>query len=282
MCSFYASASKLDGVILKPEADDLCCVKWKENGYFRAMVTRLDDQNVDVFLVDRGNSETVDRYDVRMLLPQFRRLPVLALQCALADIWPLEENWSQEAISFFKKTVLHKELVIHVLDKQDNQYIIEILDESRTGEENISKVMAQAGFAKYQEFETKDSISVSVHSPGHVSNHFTIDGNRISSAKKEEQEAMRDGKTTAVPEVVTDTAVTTNVSAGLVQDNEKRVSVYSPLVQNFLGIEPGSSCKGELQVGTTVEVRVSCVENPGYFWCLNQSVVPFPVLTVAS
>ncbi|KAM7229241.1 hypothetical protein CapIbe_019357 [Capra ibex] len=268
MCSFYASASKLDGVILKPEADDLCCVKWKENGYFRAMVTRLEDQNVDVFLVDRGNSENVDRYDVRMLLPQFRRLPVLALQCTLADIWPLEENWSQEAISFFKKTVLHKELVIHVLDKQDNQYIIEILDESRTGEENISKVMAQAGFAKYQEFETKDSLSLSVHSPGHVSNHFTTDGNRISSAKKEvEQKAVRDGKTTAVPEVVTDTAVMTNVSAGLVQDSEKRVSVYSPLVQNFLGIESGSSCKGELQVGTTVEVRVSYVENPSHFWC---------------
>ncbi|XP_043306807.1 tudor domain-containing protein 6 [Cervus canadensis] len=268
MCSFYASASKLDGVILKPEADDLCCVKWKENGYFRAMVTRLDDQNVDVFLVDRGNSENVDRYDVRMLLPQFRRLPILALQCTLADIWPLGENWSQEAISFFKKTVLHKELVIHVLDKQDNQYIIEILDESRTGEENISKVMAQAGFAKYQEFEMKDSLSLSVHSPGHVSNHFTTDSNGISSAKKEvEQKDMRDGKTTAVPEVVTDTAVTTNVSAGLVQDNETRVSVYSPLVQNFLGIEPGSACKGELQVGSTVEVRVSCIENPGYFWC---------------
>ncbi|XP_036074392.1 tudor domain-containing protein 6 isoform X2 [Rousettus aegyptiacus] len=269
MCSFYSSASKLDGVVLKPEPDDLCCVKWKENGYYRAMVTRLDDKSVDVFLVDRGNSEIVDWYDVRMLLPQFRRLPILALRCTLADIWPLAETWSQEAISFFKKTVLHKELVIHVLDKQDNQYVIEILDESRTGEENISKVIAQAGYAKYQEFETRENISGRAHSPGHVSNHFTAGNNKISSAKKVEveQEAKRENEA-SVSEALTDTTVVANVSTGLVvQEKEKRVSVYPPLIQNFLETKPGSSCKGELEVGSTVEVKVSYVENPGYFWC---------------
>ncbi|XP_023977773.1 tudor domain-containing protein 6 isoform X1 [Physeter macrocephalus] len=281
MCSFYASASKLDGVVLKPEADDLCCVKWKESGYYRAMVTRLDDKSVDVFFVDRGNSENMDLHDVRMLLPQFRRLPILALRCTLADIWPLGKNWSQEAISFFKKTVLHKELVIHVLDKQDSQYVIEILDESRTGEENVSKVIAQAGFAKYQEFETKENICISAHSPGYVSNHFTADNNKISSAKKEvEHKVKREGETTAVPETVNDTTVVTNVSTGLVvQDKEKRVSVYSPLVQNFLDIKPGSSCKEELEVGSTVEVKVSHVENPGYFWCqLTRNIKGFKAL----
>ncbi|XP_037698750.1 tudor domain-containing protein 6 [Choloepus didactylus] len=269
MCSFYSSASKLDGVVLKPEPDDLCCVKWKENGYYRAIVTRLDDRSVDVFLVDRGNSENVDWYDMRMLLPQFRHLPVLALRCTLADIWPLGKSWSQEAISFFKKTVLHKELVIHVLDKKDHQYVIEILDESRAGEENISQVIAQAGYAKYQEFETKENIPIGAYSPGHTSNHFTMENNKISSTKKVEveQKTKRDNKTVSVLEAVTDTIVT-NVSTGLVvQDKEGKKSVYSPLTQNFLEIKPGSSCKGGLEVGSTVEVKVSYVENPGYFWC---------------
>ncbi|XP_053458631.1 tudor domain-containing protein 6 [Nycticebus coucang] len=269
MCSFYSSARKLDGVVLKPEPDDLCCVKWKENGYFRAIVTRLDDKSVDVFLVDRGNSENVDWYDVRMLLPQFRRLPILALRCTLADIWPLGKTWSQEAISFFKKTVLHKELVIHVLDKQDHQYIIEILDESRTGEENISKVIAQAGYAKYQEFETKENIPVNAHSPGHGSNHFPAENNKIPSSRKVEgeQKAKKDHKATSLSETLRDTIVTHVSSELVVQNKEKRTSVYSPLTQNFLDIKPGSSCKGELKVGSTVEVKVSYVKNPGYFWC---------------
>nr|XP_012600261.1 tudor domain-containing protein 6 isoform X2 [Microcebus murinus] len=282
MRSFYSSASKLDGVVLKPEPDDLCCVKWKENGYYRAIVTRLGDKSVDVFLVDRGNSENVDWYDVRMLLPQFRRLPVLALRCTLADIWPLGKTWSQEAISFFKKTVLHKELVIHILDKQDHQYIIEILDESRTGEENISKVIAQAGYAKYQEFETKENIPVNAHSPGHGSNHFTAENSKLSSAKRVEgeQRAKSDNKATSVSEALTSTAIVTNVSSELVvQNKEKTTSVYSPLIQNFLEIKPDSSCKGELKVGSTVEVRVSYVENPGYFWCqLTRNMQGFKTL----
>ncbi|XP_030886298.1 tudor domain-containing protein 6 isoform X3 [Leptonychotes weddellii] len=282
MCSFYSSASKLDGIVLKPKPDDLCCVKWKENGYYRAMVTRLDDKSVDVFLVDRGSLENVDWYDVKMLLPQFRRLPILALRCTLADIWPLGKNWSQEAVSFFKKTVLHKELVIHVLDKQDNQYVIEILDESRTGEENISKVIAQAGYAKYQEFETKENIPRNVHSPGHVSSHFTAENDKISPAKKVEveQKAKSDNKTTSVSEILADTTVITDIPTGLVvQEKEKRVSVYSSLTQNFLEIKPGSSCKGELKVGSTVEVKVSYVENPGYFWCqLTRNIQGFKTL----
>ncbi|XP_023109810.2 tudor domain-containing protein 6 [Felis catus] len=282
MCSFYSSASKLEGVVLKPKPNDLCCVKWKENGYYRAMVTRLDDKSVAVFLVDRGSLENVDRYDVRMLLPQFRRLPVLALRCTLADIWPLGESWSQEAVSFFKKTVLHKELVIHVLDKQDKQYVIEILDESRTGEENISKVMAQAGYAKYQEFETRENIPVSAHSPGRVSNHFPAENNKISPAKRGdvEQKAQRDNTASSVAEILTDPPVAADTPAGLVvQEKEKRVSVYSPLVQNFLEITPDSSCKGEVRVGSTVGVKVSSVENPGYFWCqLTRNIQDFKTL----
>ncbi|XP_057607495.1 tudor domain-containing protein 6 isoform X1 [Chionomys nivalis] len=270
MCSFYSSASKLDGVVLKPEPHGLCCVKWKENGYYRAMVTRLISKSVEVFLVDRGNSETMDWGDVRMLLPQFRQLPILALKCSLADIWPLGKSWSQEAISFFKKTVLHKELVVHILDKQDHQYVIEILDESRTGEENISKVIAQAGYAKYQEFETKGNARLGAHAPGHGSSHFIAETNKISSAKnvEGEQKAKKDNKPTSLSEALTDTVSLSNVLTGQTgQDREKVTTDYSLLTLNYLKTMPDCCGKGELEVGSTVEVKVSHIETPGSFWC---------------
>ncbi|XP_049975348.1 tudor domain-containing protein 6 [Alexandromys fortis] len=270
MCSFYSSASKLDGVVLKPEPDDLCCVKWKENGYYRAMVTRLISKSVEVFLVDRGNSETMDWGDVRMLLPQFRQLPILALKCSLADIWPLGKSWSQEAISFFKKTVLHKELVVHILDKQAHQYVIEILDESRTGEENISKVIAQAGYAKYQEFETKGNARLSAHSPGPGSSHLIAETNKTSSAKnvEGEQKDKKDNKPVSLSEALTDTVSLLNVLTGQTgQDREKVTTDYSLLTLNYLKTMPDCCGKGELEVGSTVEVKVSHIETPGSFWC---------------
>ncbi|XP_004710940.2 tudor domain-containing protein 6, partial [Echinops telfairi] len=287
MCSFYSSATKLDGVVLKPEPDDLCCVKWKENGYFRAIVTRLNDTSVDLFLVDRGNSENVDWSEVRMLLPQFRRLPILALKCTLADIWPLGKSWSQEAISFFKKTVLHKELVIHILDRQNHQYVIEILDESRTGEENISKVIAQAGYAKYQEFEMKDKPPVGAYSPWPVSSHCTTDNNNVSFLGKAEkdQKAKREQEAPSVSEALAGPTVVTNVSAGpgLQEKGTKTPActppACTPLAQSKWQMNAGPSCKEELEVGSTVEVKVSHVENPGYFWCqLTRNIQGFRTL----
>lgn len=62
------------------------------------MVTRLDDQNVDVFLVDRGNSENVDRYDVRMLLPQFRAATSIGSAVHPGRYLPFEEKTEPEAI----------------------------------------------------------------------------------------------------------------------------------------------------------------------------------------
>uniref|UniRef100_A0A4X2K0X5 Tudor domain containing 6 n=1 Tax=Vombatus ursinus TaxID=29139 RepID=A0A4X2K0X5_VOMUR len=271
MCNFYSSR-KLDGLVLQPVPDHLCCAKWKEHGYYRAVVTRLvGDKSVEVHLVDRGNTETVGCYDVKMLLPQFRQLPAVALKCCLADIWPLGESWSREAISYFKKTVLHKELVIHVLDKQDSQYVIEILDESRMGEENVSKLIAQAGYAKYQEFEMMD-IRPPADFQGQIPNQLSADCNRVSSARKigVGQWGKKDNKP-PVSEVVTKRTIVTKSSFGesIMQSTEKtrNMPIYSPLVQNYLEIKPDSPCKGQLEVGSTVEVKVSYVESPGYFWC---------------
>ncbi|XP_068921860.1 tudor domain-containing protein 6 [Petaurus breviceps papuanus] len=273
MCNFYSSR-KLDGLALQPVPDHLCCAKWKEHGYYRAVVTRLvGDKSVEVHLVDRGNTETVGCCDVKMLLPQFRQLPAVALKCCLADIWPLGESWSREAISYFKKTVLHKELVIHVLDKQDSQYIIEILDESRMGEENVSKLIAQAGYAKYQEFEMMD-IRPPAHPKVQTPSQLSADYNRVSSARKNgvEQWGKKDkDDRPPVSEVVTDRTIVTksSFSESVVQLTEKtrNMPIYSPLVQNCLEIKPDSPCKGQLEVGNTVEVKVSYVESPGCFWC---------------
>uniref|UniRef100_H0VTY9 Tudor domain containing 6 n=1 Tax=Cavia porcellus TaxID=10141 RepID=H0VTY9_CAVPO len=247
MCSFYSLASKLEGVVLKPEPEDLCCVKWKDNGYYRAIVTKLGDKNVEVFLTDRGNTEQVDWGDLRMLLSQFRRLPALALRCTLADVWPLGTAWSQEAISFFKKTVLHKELVIHTLDKRAQQYVIEILDESRTGEENIGKVIAQAGYARYQEFETTEGMAVHAHSPGCNPDHFIAENDKIPSAPKVEEQISE-----GVAEALIDPTMVKNISTGGVVQDKENVT---------------SSSSKELEVGSTIKVQVSHVENPGDFWC---------------
>uniref|UniRef100_A0A8C8RT59 Tudor domain containing 6 n=1 Tax=Pelusios castaneus TaxID=367368 RepID=A0A8C8RT59_9SAUR len=45
------------------------------------------------------------------------------------------------------------------------------------------------------------------------------------------------------------------------------LNLFFSLTQNYLEIKPGSPYEGQLEVGSTVQVTVSYVESPGYFWC---------------
>ncbi|XP_052049479.1 tudor domain-containing protein 6 isoform X4 [Apodemus sylvaticus] len=65
-----------------------------------------------------------------------------------------------------------------------------------------------------------------------------------------------------------DTVSLSNISPGqTAQDREKVASDQSLLMLNLLKTKPDCCGKGELEVGSTVEVKVSHIENPGSFWC---------------
>ncbi|KAM5262901.1 tudor domain-containing protein 6 [Ctenodactylus gundi] len=263
MGSFYSAAGPLEGLLPEPRPQDLCCVRWGESGYYRAVVTKVEGESAEVFLADRGNSERVGLAGLRRLPPQFRRLPGLALRCRLADVQPLEEAWSPEATSLFAESVLHKELAVRVAQRLAREYVVELLDESRAGEGNIGKVLAQAGHARYQGPETWGGWEAPAHSPGHLSNPFPAHKNTVSPAKKVEERRVQTPEPVApyLPAAVADTRPAHVAPRGGPQEKEEKgLSSCSPLRQD-------SSCRERLKAGTTVEVRVSHVESPGRFWC---------------
>uniref|UniRef100_A0A8C6NCF9 Uncharacterized protein n=1 Tax=Melopsittacus undulatus TaxID=13146 RepID=A0A8C6NCF9_MELUD len=187
MWDFYSHAVKLDGARWDLQPGSLCCASGKEGAFYRAVITRVLDSEVEIYLVDRGNTETVHRCALKELLPQFRELPALALKCCLADVCPLRGSWSEPSVSAFRAIVLNKRLKAHFLSVHGHKYIVEIFDQSQLGEKSVSKLMAQGGLG-------------------------------------EESDLKRSSKSL-----------------------------------------PAQKC--QLEVGTTVNVVVSCVENPGYFWC---------------
>ncbi|XP_032299470.1 tudor domain-containing protein 6 isoform X2 [Coturnix japonica] len=48
--------------------------------------------------------------------------------------------------------------------------------------------------------------------------------------------------------------------------------------QSYVEMRPGSSCGGQLEVGCTVDVVVTCAESPGYFWCQLKKCSEFVAL----
>ncbi|XP_030411140.1 tudor domain-containing protein 6-like isoform X3 [Gopherus evgoodei] len=250
----------------------------KENAYYLAVITSVLGLGVEVHLVDRGNREILNWDEVKELLPQFRELPAVALKCCLADVCPLGETWSKEAVAHFKRTVQSKELVIRVLGTQGDKHVIEVLDQSQTGEKNISKILSQGGYAKFQGADIPETLQkLSAQSLRQDPKEHAGEGELVSSAARKsgvQTKTVRDNivLNPSIPLTVEDqpTAESCHLSSDSAPDENKikgNLNLPSSLIQYNLEIKPGSPYEGQLEVGSTVQVVISYAESPGYFWC---------------
>uniref|UniRef100_A0A8B9ME56 Tudor domain containing 6 n=1 Tax=Accipiter nisus TaxID=211598 RepID=A0A8B9ME56_9AVES len=178
MWNFYCDATKLDGAGWVLQPGSLCCASGKEDVFYRAVITSVLDSGVEIHLVDRGNTEIVDRCAVKELLPQFRELPALALKCCLAGVSPLRGSWSEASLALNPCTAV------------------------------------------------------------------TVRGGPVA--------AIHNSKSSeSLP----------------AQKCESKENLPISRRQNYVEMKPGSSYGGQLEVGSTVNVVVSYVENPSNFWC---------------
>ncbi|KFW00672.1 Tudor domain-containing protein 6, partial [Fulmarus glacialis] len=278
MWNFYSHTTKLGGAGWDLQPGSLCCASGKEGAFYRAVITRVLDSGVEIHLVDRGNTETVDRGVVKELLPRFRELPALALKCCLAGVSPLRGTWSEASLSAFREIVLNKGLKVHFLSVQGDKYTVEIFDQSQLGEKSVSKLMAQGGYAEYQRCEipetpqkSSDKAVSQAASPARAGEESQINAEtrlREESDLKRSDRALNPYAAVMVRE--SPVAAIHNSKSGKslpAQKYEGKENLPISWRQNYVEMKPGSSYGGQLEVGSTVNVVVSYVENPSYFWC---------------
>ncbi|KAF3826389.1 hypothetical protein GH733_008914 [Mirounga leonina] len=144
-----------DELILRnPEPGLFCCARYsKDRHFYRAVITEINGYKINVYFLDYGNTDSIPFFDVKILLPEFCEMPALAMCCSLAHIFPVEDLWVKAAIDYFKKIVLNKAILLQVIAKKDDKYIVNI--QSIEASENIDVVslMLQAGYAEYWEVE---------------------------------------------------------------------------------------------------------------------------------
>ncbi|XP_066036127.1 tudor domain-containing protein 6 [Chamaea fasciata] len=277
MWNFYSHSTKLDGAGWDPQPGSLCCASGNEGVFYRAVVNRVLDTGVEIHLVDRGSTETVDLCAVRELLPRFRELPALALKCCLAGVSPPRGSWSEASVSAFREMVLNKELKVWFLNVQGDKYMVEIFDQSQLGEERVSKLMAQGGYAKYQRYEIPKTYQKSDKSVTQASPLVcAAEESQINAEKRLREESdlkssdsildshrgvmVRESPIAAIHNSKSSESLLSRYYQG-------KENLHTSLRQNYVEIKPGSSCGGHLEVGSTVNVILSYVENPSCFWC---------------
>ncbi|XP_074845088.1 tudor domain-containing protein 15 [Carettochelys insculpta] len=126
--------------------------------YYRGLITEVEGVNINVYFLDFGNTDTVPFHHVKILLPEFCKLPALAVHCALANAFPIEDVWIKKETDFFKKIVFDKPLLLNVIAKQNGKYVVNAQIMDGLQQIDVVVLMVQAGCAEYWEMKP-DSLS---------------------------------------------------------------------------------------------------------------------------
>ncbi|GFQ87077.1 tudor and KH domain-containing protein [Trichonephila clavata] len=133
-----------------------------DSSWYRARVIKVsgenEDQKIEVFYLDFGDSATLSPDLVSLLKPDFLSIPFQAIQCSLADVKPFDGNWTEEAILEFDKLVYAADWKIVMAKPIENpdqngenskENFVQILDTSTERDLNISQELVMRGYAKF-------------------------------------------------------------------------------------------------------------------------------------
>ncbi|XP_065692080.2 tudor domain-containing protein 15 [Patagioenas fasciata] len=261
-----------DEMVLKnPEPGLLCCARYSEDmRYYRGVVIEVLHTNITVYFLDFGKIDTVPCHDVKTLLPQFSDLPALATYCALACTFPVDGVWVKSEIDFFKDMVFNKLLLLHVIGKQNNKYVVNIKYKNGMQQENIAMCMVQAGYAEYRE-KTPDSV-LNLGKKGQDQNPYKlkekkVNAQRVCNVRKNKVsvngERFQKEKSLSVPSELRESVVLSCFGKGAISKSCKLVNEEKLLYKEFV-----------FKPGAVFEVMCSCIVSPADFSCQLQSKLP--------
>nr|XP_033791473.1 tudor domain-containing protein 15 [Geotrypetes seraphini]XP_033791474.1 tudor domain-containing protein 15 [Geotrypetes seraphini] len=266
----YSTYGINDNILENPKPGLLCCARYtKDSHYYRAVVVEVLDSKITVYFLDFGNTDTVPFYDVKILLPLFCELPALAMCCTLARAFPVEDIWVKSATDFFKMTVFGKEILVHVLAKQNEKYVVDVHLTETSEKSNVVVLMVQAGFAEYWE------LKPGRRPPDWNLQNFQIDP-RISDLKSKDK-STKGKKIVCIGKMVSSmgNARQNNSSEkpiALSEDHTTSHLNWEHTISKRLGLAAvtNSICSFKQHVfkpGTVLDVTCSHIISPGDFWC---------------
>ncbi|XP_025025808.1 tudor domain-containing protein 15 [Python bivittatus] len=260
-----------DNILENPEPGRLCCARYsKDMHFYRAVVRQVVDNNIDVYFLDFGNTETVPLFDVRILLPEFQELPALAMFCTLANAFPIEGIWIKKETDFFKTVVVGKPITLHVIAKQKDNYIVNVQCMNGSKQSDVLRLMVQAGCAEYWEVKQDPFLKI-VSSQVHCS--------KKSKNTKKQSETVKQNNKVLIPKNTGHNKKLLNTHV-VTKDNARIFPMWKSILSNKYG---KMFCKTDrvecykeyrFKPGSVFDVVCCHIISPGNFSCQIQNKLP--------
>ncbi|NXY68512.1 TDR15 protein, partial [Glareola pratincola] len=261
-----------DEMVLKtPEPGLLCCARYsKDMCFYRGVVIEVLHENINVYFLDFGNTDTVPCYNVKTLLPEFSDLPALAICCALACTFPVDDVWVKKETDFFKHVVFNKLLQLQVIGKQNNKYIVNVQYRNGLEQGNVATCMVQAGYAEYWEKTLDPVLNLAKKSQAphyHKSKNKKVNPQSICNIHKNKVsgngEVFQKEKSLNGPSVLRESVMLSCFGKGAISKRRKSVHKKKSFYKEFM-----------FKPGAVFEVVCSYIASPSDFSCQLQSKLP--------
>ncbi|XP_071404376.1 tudor domain-containing protein 15 [Pithys albifrons albifrons] len=262
----YSHCGADEMVLKEPEPGVLCCARYSKDGcFYRAVVTKVLCVNITVKFLDFGNTDTVPCHDVKTLLPAFSDLPALAMCCSLACTFPTDGVWVKKETDFFKSIVLNRKLLLYVIGKENNKYIVNVHCNG-LHQGNVAMYMIQAGYAEYWE-KPPGSVLKSARKRQNW-NYINCKKSKINAVSTSKSKVPGNGdilqkKKSSVSPMPIKSVLPSCFGEGTVSKMHKSVCEGKLFYKEFL-----------FKPGDVFEVVCSCFFSPSDFSCQLQSKLP--------
>ncbi|XP_060794982.1 tudor domain-containing protein 1 [Neoarius graeffei] len=146
----------------RPAPGTVCCSLFSEdNQWYRAEVLAYSSEDrVCVGYIDFGNSEEVQLNQLRPLSMDLLALATQAIPCALADIKPTSDVWSEETVVMLKQLVCNRFIRVEILGEQDGTALVSMVDEYSDPQTNVAELLVATGHAAVGNMERKKEEEV--------------------------------------------------------------------------------------------------------------------------
>ncbi|KAI4872808.1 hypothetical protein NFI96_016135 [Prochilodus magdalenae] len=151
----------------KPEVGELCAVKFShDQNWYRGEVESLDlnRHTAKVLYIDFGNEENVTFDKIRALAPSIDLAPPCAVQCCVAGVKAVTNNWTKECSIAVRQLVAARNLTFIIKDTLSSGTLLAVDVPLSTLGKNLSTFLIDQGYAIKEDTANTSQMEQDIHS----------------------------------------------------------------------------------------------------------------------
>ncbi|XP_062589324.1 tudor and KH domain-containing protein homolog [Saccostrea cucullata] len=165
MSQYYSKEREVDNVKFAQVGDLVAAPFDQDTSWYRARVSGFqgdDPEQLDLFYLDYGDSCYLSKSKVRVLQPDFLRIPFQAIECEMAHVCPTDgDSWEEAVVDRFEQmtySAMWKVLMAHLVEIKtlstgEKIHIVELVDTNGEKDINVGKKLCEDGLARWCEAE---------------------------------------------------------------------------------------------------------------------------------